>query len=109
MAIFEYIFYQTDYSFDYNGPFGTSTYYDYDDHGFEIEIDINDNIDMSSFQAFGDYEEMNRRCKTLEDLKNYILEHYNEIQEYDEHLCYPNQELFDELLEIIDDNLKKAA
>ena len=48
------------------------------------------------------------KCKTLEDLKNYILEHYNEIQDYDG-LCYSNHELFDELLESIDDNLKKAA
>lgn len=104
----EYLFYQTDYSFDYNSPFGTSTYYDYDNHGFEIEIDINDNIDMSSFQAFGDYEEMNRKCKTLEDLKNYILEHYNEIQEF-EGYRYSNKEVFDELLDIIDDNLKKVA
>ena len=104
----EYLFYQTDYSFDYNSPFGTSTYYDYDNHGFEIEIDINNNIDMSSFQAFGDYEEMNRKCKTLEDLKKYILEHYNEIQEF-EGYRYSNKEVFDELLDIIDDNLKKVA
>lgn len=106
----EYVFYQTDCSFDFDGPFGTETYHDYENHGFEIEIDSNDNIDMSSFQAFGDYEEMNHKCKTLEDLKNYILEHYNEIQEYEEFdRYYSNQEVFDELLEIINDNLKKAA
>ena len=108
MATFEYIFYQTDCSFDYDSPFGTSTYYDYENHGFEVAIDINDNIDMTTFQAFGDFEEMNHKCKTLEDLKNYILEHYNEIQDYDG-LCYSNHELFDELLESINDNLKKAA
>ena len=104
----EYIFYQTDCSFDYDSPFGTATYYDYENHGFEVEIDHNDNIDMSSFQAFGDYEEMNHKCKTLEDLKNYILEHYNEIQDV-LNIYHPNQEAFDELLEIINDNLKKAA
>lgn len=108
MATFEYIFYQTDCSFDYDSPFGTATYYDYDNHGFEVAIDINDNIDMTTFQAFGDYEEMNHKCKTLDDLKNYILEHYNEIQEYDELYC-SNHELFDELLESINDNLKKVA
>ena len=108
MATFEYIFYQTDCSFDYDSPFGTSTYYDYENHGFEVVIDINDNIDMTTFQAFGDYEEMNHKYKTLEDLKNYILEHYDEIQDYDG-LCYSNHELFDELLESINDNLKKAA
>ena len=65
---------------------------------------------MNTFQAFGDYEEMNHKCKTLEDLKNYILEHYNEIQEYEEFdRYYTNKEVFDELLEIINDNLKKAA
>ena len=110
MAILEYIFYQTDCSFDYDSPFGTATYYDYENHGFELEIDSNDNINMSSFQAFGDYEEMNHKCKTLEELKNYILEHYNEIQEWNElNRYYTNQETFDELLDIINDNLKKAA
>ena len=104
----EYVFYQTDCSFDYDSPFGTATYYDYDNHGFEVAIDINDNIDMSTFQAFGDFEEMNHKCKTLEDLKNYILEHYNEIQDV-LNIYHPNQEAFDELLEIINDNLKKVA
>ena len=104
----EYIFYQTDCSFDYDSPFGTATYYDYANHGFEVDIDCNDNIDMDSFQAFGDYEEMNHKCKTLEDLKNYILEHYDEIQDV-LNIYHPNQEAFDELLEIINDNLKKAA
>ena len=108
MAIFEYIFYQTDCSFDYDSPVGTATYYDYDNHGFEVAIDINDNIDMTTFQAFGDYEEMNHKCKTLEDLKNYIVEHYNEIQDV-LNIYHPNQEAFDELLEIINDNLKKVA
>ena len=108
MATFEYIFYQTDESFDYGDWSWGGTWNEYANHGFEVAIDINDNIDMSTFQAFGDYEEMNHKCKTLEDLKNYILEHYNEIQDYDG-LCYSNHELFDELLESINDNLKKAA
>ena len=107
MATLEYIFYQTDCSFDFDGPFGTETYHDYENHGFEVVIDINDNIDMNTFQAFGDYEEMNRKCKTLEDLKNYILEHYNEIQEFEGFDRYSNG--FDELLDIINDNLKQAA
>lgn len=110
MAIFEYIFYQTDCSFDFDGPFGTETYHDYENHGFEVNIDYDYKIDMSSFQAFGDYEEMDHKCKTLEDLKNYILEHYHEIQDYDDlHRCCPNQKVFDELLDIINDNLQKAA
>ena len=104
----EYVFYQTDESFDYGDWSWGGTWYEYANHGFEIEIDSNDNIDMSSFQAFGDYEEMNHKCKTLEDLKNYILEHYNEIQDV-LNIYHPNQEAFDELLEIINDNLKKAA
>ena len=108
MATFEYIFYQTDESFDYGDWSWGGTWNEYANHGFEVAIDINDNIDMTTFQAFGDYEEMNHKCKTLEDLKNYILEHYNEIQDYDG-LCYSNHELFDELLESINDNLKKAA
>lgn len=105
----EYIFYQTDESFDYGDWSWGGTCNEYANHGFEVEIDNNDNIDMSSFQAFGDYEEMNHKCKTLENLKNYILEHYNEIQEFDGFDRYSNKEVFDELLDIINDNLKKAA
>jgi hypothetical protein len=53
---------------------------------------------------------MNEKCKTLEDLKNYIIEHYKEIQDYDESdNYYARSDRFDELLEIINDNLKKAA
>ena len=105
----EYIFYQTDESFDYGDWSWGGTWEEHANHGFEIEIDSNDNIDMSSFNAFGDYEEMNHKCKSLEDLKNYILEHYDEIQEFEGFYRYSNKEVFDELLEIIDDNLKKAA
>ena len=105
----EYIFYQTDESFDYGDWSWGGTWIEYANHGFEVEIDNNDNIDMSSFQAFGDYEEMNHKCKTLEDLKNYILEHYNEIQDVEGFGKYPNKEVFGELLDIINDNLKKAA
>ena len=105
----EYIFYQTDESFDYGDWSWGGTWEEYSNHGFEIEIDYDDNIDMSSFQAFGDYEEMNHKCKTLEDLKNYILEHYNEIQEFEGFDRYSNKEVFNELLDIINDNLKKVA
>ena len=110
MATFEYIFYQTDCSFDYDGPMGPETFYDYENHGFELFIDKNNNIEMSLFEAFGDYEDMNEKCKTLEDLKSYIIEHYNEIQNYDESdNYYARSDRFDELLDIINDNLKKAA
>lgn len=106
----EYIFYQTDESFDYGDWSWGGTCNEYANHSFEIEIDSNDNIDMSSFQAFGDFEEMNYKCKTLEDLKNYILEHYHEIQDYDDLDIYcARSEKFNELLEIINDNLQKAA
>jgi hypothetical protein len=104
----EYIFYETDESFDYGDWSWGGTWEEHANHGFEIEID-NDKIDMSSFNAFGDYEEMNHKCKTLEDLKNYILEHYDEIQEFEGFYKYSNKEVFNELLEIIDDNLQKAA
>ena len=105
----EYIFYQTDESFDYGDWSWGGTWNEYANHGFELDIDSNYSIDMTKFQAFGDYEEMNDKCKTLEDLKNYILEHYNEIQEFDGFDRYSNKEVFNELLDIINDNLKKAA
>lgn len=105
----EYNFYTTDESFDYNGPFGTATQYETGYHGFSIEVDKNDIIDITSLDAYGDYTEMQDKCKTLEDLKKYLEEHLDEVQEDEEKHRYTNRECFEELIEIINDNIKAAA
>ena len=100
----QYVFYETDESFDFDGPFGTQTYVDYAQHGFEI----NNDYDFDSFHAYGDYDEMNSKCKSLEDVINYIIEHLGEIQETNEVSYEDNFERFNEFIAIVDD-LKKVA
>lgn len=105
----DYIFYLTDESFDYPTGYGTETEHQYMPHGFEIE-----DLDMNTFNAYGDYEEMNDKCKTLKDLRDYIKSHYREIGNVNESCrelytdttyedeSKSNWENFDILLEQID-------
>lgn len=101
----EYIFFTTDESFDYPTGYGYATYHEKASHGFEISIDTDNKIDFSSFSSFGSYAEMEDKCKNLTDLKNYIIEHLDEIEEPEEKFTYTNREIFEELLEIIDENI----
>ena len=67
----EYIFYIKDESFDYNTPMGTATFGQYSKHGFEVDININGKIDISTLRGFGDFEEMNA-INTFEELETYL-------------------------------------
>ena len=102
---YDYVFYTTDESFDYPTGYGYATHYVEGKHGFSLSIDIDNYIDFSSFDAFGDFGEMEDKCKNLKELKAYILNSFDEIQESDEYITYSNREIFEELIEIIDINL----
>ena len=43
------------------------------------------------------------------DLKEYLLSHLDEVQDFDFECKYTNKEVFEELIEIIDENLQKIA
>lgn len=102
---FNYDFYITDGSFDY----GDFDYVCNDYHGFSIDIDKNNFVDITSLDAYGDYEEMNSKCKTLSSLRDYIIEHLNEIKEFERFSKYTNIELFKELISFINDSLGGVA
>ena len=102
--IHKYIFYTTDESFDY-GDFPNSTYYYECEHGFKIDID---NPTMDTFEAFGDYSEMNK-LKSLEEIKDYIIAHFKEVQEFEEGLLYPNIDIFIELVEILKEKINDTS
>lgn len=106
----DYIFYRTDESFDYGDWSWGGTCYEYADHGFSIEMDTDDNIYIDTLEAYGDFTEMNDKCKTLEQLKQYILDHFNEIDNSLD-ICdkYENGALFEEFISFIDENLEKKV
>lgn len=106
--LYDYVFYQNDESFDFYGPFGTDTWYEMTNQGFQIDIDINNKVDMNKFHAYGDFEEMNHLCKTTDDLKKYIIEHFNEIQGLEDTEESENIAIFKEFIDILSEQ-KQAA
>lgn len=102
---YDFVFYVRDLSFDY-GDFPGATYYDSEKHGFSINIDYNDNIDINSLEGFGDYEEMSD-IQSLSELKTYLFEHFDEIEEEKPVIKkeVSNEELFKCLIDLINENL----
>lgn len=102
---FKYIFYTTDESFDY-GDFPNSTCYVEAPHGFSIEIDVNNKINLSSLVGFGNYLNEVKSIKTLKDFQKFLKSNLNQVQELDEDAKYTNLECFEELLEIVNENIR---
>lgn len=93
----KYILNTTDKSFDY-GDFPGSTHYDIYDNGFILDIN-NYIINISSLELFGDCEELMEDVKTLNDLKRFLTEYFEEIEnEY--------KRSIKDLIYFIDRNLK---
>lgn len=92
--IYSYTFYETDESFDYGDWYAPCTCYAGLQHGFEIDVDKNDNVDIKTLHGYNDYSEMNR-IKTLPELKQYIVDHIHEVQEDN------NRECLEELVDFI--------
>ena len=99
---YNYIYYRTDGSFDYLAPWGIETEHVTDLHGFSIELDSEDNPDFNSLEGFGEFDDVND-LKSLEELKQYILDNMKEIRETGD-----NPERFLELVSFID-RRKKCA
>ena len=108
MSRIEYIFYDTDASFDYLGPFGVETYHYVESHGFNIEMDVNDNINLNTIEGFGDFVDI-ENCKTLESLYKYILDNLDNVQESEEDSELSRRELLEELLSTISDGIDKKC
>lgn len=100
----EYIFYVTDESFSY-GDFPGSTVYQTERHGFEIDIDSDNNIDISSIEFFGYYQD--KKINSLYDLLDFVETHLIEVEEINENATYSNYEIFEELIELIKQNINE--
>ena len=84
---YEYTFYETDESFDYaDWMYGNCTCHRVMPHGFQIEIDNEDNVDIDTLDAYGDFEEMNK-IKTLSELKAYLVQNLKEVERIDDKEC----------------------
>ena len=99
---YNYIYYRTDGSFDYWGPFGLETEHVTDLHGFSIDLDSEDNPDFNSLEGFGEFDDVND-LKSLEELNQYILDNMSMIKDSGD-----EPERFLELVSFID-RRKKCA
>lgn len=109
---YDYIFYVTDESFDY-GDFPGSSYYEKNNHGFSIDIDSNNVIDIASLTPFGDFYSEMKNIKTLEELKQYLEIKLKEVKEWEiEESQFTNLEIFEELIKFLQQQIlieRKAA
>lgn len=96
----QYIFFKTDASFSYEGPFGTQTEVCEDAHGFSIVIDSDNVPDISTLRGFGAFEDV-ENCKTLNELNLWLEENKKYIQADEEIHTYSTEELIEELQSLI--------
>ena len=79
----EYVFYTTDDSFDY-GDCGRTCQV-LTKHGFTINVNSVDGLDIKTLKGFGDYYDIQDYCQNLTDLKCIIVQEFEKIQdEYQE-------------------------
>lgn len=104
----EYIFYTSDESFDYNGPFGTATHNETGYHGFSLDFDDEYLPILGSINGFGEFDDINWRVKSFKDFENYLKEN---IPLWKDDVESTPLEAFDELLETIVEinQVKKAS
>lgn len=88
----EYILNKTDLSFDYSDY---RTCHEWQYNGFNIDIDIKDVINIESLEPFGDCVEMMENIKTLKDLKRFLIENFEFIE---------NKKNINELIYLINKN-----
>lgn len=101
----EYIFFTSDESFDYNGPFGTATHYETGYHGFELEFDDNFTPIISSIKGFGFFDDIQDKVKDFETFKEYLI---NAIEHWRDETETTSIEVIEELLEIIEEELENG-
>ena len=97
---YEYVFYERDVSFDY-GDFPGATCSCIEKNGFSIEIDKDDNVDVSSLEGFGDFQFIERDIKTPDALIDFIENHKIYIESTNDTPIEINKELFEELVEFL--------
>lgn len=97
---YEYVFYERDVSFDY-GDFPGACCSGIEKNGFSVEIDKNDNVDISSLDGFGDFQFIEREIKTPDALIDFIENHKIYIESTNDTPFKTNKELFEELVEFL--------
>lgn len=90
---YTFTYYETDVSFDY-GDFPNSTCSGVEPSGFYIDIDKDDNVDITSLEGYGDFQNIEKKIKTLEDFLLFLRENREHIQPKD-------LDVFDELEDFV--------
>jgi hypothetical protein len=88
----EYVLTKTDLSFDYSDY---RTCYEWQYNGFNIDIDVKGVINIESLEPFGDCVEMMENIKSLKDLKRFLTDNFEFIE---------NKKNINELIYLINKN-----
>lgn len=100
--LYTFIFYKTDESFDF-GDFPGSTISIKDVHGFDIEIDRYDNVDLTSLTGFGNFSYFSK-IQSLNQLKTEIINNLSDIDEFPDKSTFTNIEVFQDFIKILERN-----
>lgn len=105
MSLYTYTMYTTEEKFEAPDIYSDHTYgYRADvEHGFQIEVDLEDNVYIETLCGFNDFSDIEKECKTLEELKNFLQEHLDEV----DNKCH--KECVEELIECITYQLQKEV
>lgn len=95
---YEFIYYISDGSFDY----GDFTHYETDYHGFDIEINSDNIIDINTLIGFGDYTNIEKSIKSLIQFKDFLYRNFRNITEYKKDCYYSNFDIFEDLLLLVE-------
>ena len=97
----DYIFYSTDESFDYNGPFGTATHYQIGLHGFSLDFDKDYKPILEEIKGFGEFDDIEDKVATYQDLLDYLSVNLGYLDYNCEEAT--SQDDFDELISILEE------
>ena len=83
----EFIYYESDESFDY-GDFPGGTYAYFEPHGFKVEIDKNDNVLINTLVGLGDFYSEIKKIKTIDEFLKFLFENEKYITNPDDMAVY---------------------
>lgn len=101
----EYVYWVSDDSFDYHGPYGTLTQEQWGLHGFRIPFDEDFEPIIKDIEGFGHFEDVEEHISSAKEFLEYLRENKKHIKE--NHYLATSKREFDELEEYINENFIK--
>lgn len=103
-----YIYFTSDESFDYLGPFGTETCHQKGLHGFSITFDENDEPILGSIDGFGEFADASDYIESWEYFYSWLLENDKYVVTSSDDDEVTSEALFIELYELVKKKIEKG-